>query len=334
MYPVDEPNCKTCPNEECGQARYCNEAEIQAAIKDVDRDNDMPLPELIPTRQMAYSSLDSALTEIYVDEDCSEILIEGPSLTEVQKRVVSHYRDVFSGSVYKQLLVSGKIKAKTICVIVFVDGYRLKNMQKAHQVMINCLILNVHPEHRTKEENMIQIGVVLGKPYDLNSYLGPLIEEVNDMYSRGIVIQKDDLEKYRGNVAIVGITGDIPGISKLMVFGGHTSTFGCSVCLAEDYSPVPVSSHGKYFPDLDPIRRAESLINGDPNYSMHGLPDDYANLPTFTGSFFFFGDELHMLGHGIGHLIYKLIHPSTFDFYRALNSSSYTFDFIDGFSRK
>lgn len=67
---------------------------------------------------------------------------------------------------------------------------------------------------------------------------------------------------------------------------------------------------------------------------MHGLPDDYANLPTFTDSFFFFGDELHMLGHGIGHLIYKLIHPSTFDFYRALNSSSYTFDFIDGFSRK
>ena len=67
---------------------------------------------------------------------------------------------------------------------------------------------------------------------------------------------------------------------------------------------------------------------------MHGLPDDYANLPTFTDSFFFFGDELHMLGHGIGHLIYKLIHPSTFDFYRDLNSSSYTFDFIDGFSRK
>ena len=67
---------------------------------------------------------------------------------------------------------------------------------------------------------------------------------------------------------------------------------------------------------------------------MHGLPDDYANLLTFTDSFFFFGDELHMLCHGIGHLIYKLIHPSTFDFYRALNSSSYTFDFINGFSEK
>ena len=111
---------------------------------------------------------------------------------------------------------------------------------------------------------MIQIGVVPGKPYDLNSYLGPLIKEVNDMYSKGIVIQKDGLEKYRGNVAIVGITGDIPGISELMVFAGHTSTFGCRVCLSEGYSPVPVSSHGKYFPDVGPVRSAESLINGDP----------------------------------------------------------------------
>ena len=111
---------------------------------------------------------------------------------------------------------------------------------------------------------MIQIGVVPGKPYDLNSYLGPLIKEVNDMYSRGVVIQKDGIEKYCGNVAIVGITGDIPDISELMVFAGHTSTFGCRVCLSEGYSPVPVSSHGKYFPDLGPIRTAESLINGDP----------------------------------------------------------------------
>ena len=148
MYPVDEPNYKTCPNEECGETRYCNEAEVQAAIEDVDREDDMPLPELIPTRQMAYISLGSALTEIYVDEDRSEMLIEGPSLTEAQQSLVTHYRDVFSGSVYKQLLISGKIRTNTICVIVFVDGYQLKNMQKAHQVMINCLILNVHPEHR------------------------------------------------------------------------------------------------------------------------------------------------------------------------------------------
>ncbi|KAI8326600.1 hypothetical protein EDC96DRAFT_581579 [Choanephora cucurbitarum] len=122
MYPVNEPGMKTCPNEECGQARYCNEAEVQAAMEELDREDGMPLPDLIPTRQIAYTSLGSALTEIYVDEDRSEMLIEGASLSEVQQRLVTHYRDVFSGSVYKQLLVSEKIMANTICVVVFVDA--------------------------------------------------------------------------------------------------------------------------------------------------------------------------------------------------------------------
>ena len=97
---------------------------------------------------MAYTSLGKALTEIYVDEDRSEMLTDGPSRTEIQERVVTNYRDVFSGSVYKQLLVSGEIWTNTIRVIVFVDGYQLTNIQKAHQVVINCLILNVHREHR------------------------------------------------------------------------------------------------------------------------------------------------------------------------------------------
>ena len=130
----------------------------------------------------------------------------------------------------------------------------------------------------TKEENTVQIGVVLGKTYDLNSYQGPLIKEVNDTSSRGVVIQKDGIEKYRGNVAIVGITSDIPGISELMVFAGHTRTFSCRVCLSEGYSPVPVSSHGKYFPDLGPIRIAESLINGNPVNILYRSANKYVIL--------------------------------------------------------
>ncbi|KAI8322695.1 hypothetical protein EDC96DRAFT_538892 [Choanephora cucurbitarum] len=50
MYPTDESNMKTCPNEECGEKRYCNEAEVQAAMDDIDRDDNMPLPELTSTR--------------------------------------------------------------------------------------------------------------------------------------------------------------------------------------------------------------------------------------------------------------------------------------------
>ncbi|KAI8321173.1 hypothetical protein EDC96DRAFT_597716, partial [Choanephora cucurbitarum] len=87
MYPVNEPGMKTCPNEECGQARYC-----------------------------------SALTEIYVDEDRSEMLIgRSRVLSDVQQRLVTHYRDVFSGSGIQAASCERKIMANTICVVVFVE---------------------------------------------------------------------------------------------------------------------------------------------------------------------------------------------------------------------
>ena len=59
------------------------------------------------------------------------------------------------------------------------------------------------------------------------------------------------------------MTGDFPGISELMVFAGHTSTFDCRVCLSKGYSAIPISSHGKYFPNNGVMRTSESLINGD-----------------------------------------------------------------------
>ena len=59
---------------------------------------------------------------------------------------------------------------------------------------------------------------------------------------------------------------------------------------------------------------------------MPGVPDMFASLPTFSGAFFFFGDELHMLGHGMGHLIYKLNDPETNDFYKAVGGSIYSFN--------
>ena len=59
---------------------------------------------------------------------------------------------------------------------------------------------------------------------------------------------------------------------------------------------------------------------------MPGVPELFTSLPAFSDAFFFFGDELHMLGHGMGHLIHKLIDPETNDFYKAVGSSTYSFE--------
>lgn len=111
---------------------------------------------------------------------------------------------------------------------------------------------------------MIQIAVCPGKPHDIVSFLEPLISEVNEMYQKGFIIKKQGIEKFRGRVAILGATGDIPGISELMVFAGHTSTYGYRVCKTQGYPNFSISNHGKSFPDNGPVKTRDELIEGDP----------------------------------------------------------------------
>ncbi|OBZ80212.1 hypothetical protein A0J61_11739, partial [Choanephora cucurbitarum] len=186
-------------------------------------------------------------------------------------------------------------------------------MQKAHQVLINCLVLNIYPEHRTKDENMIQMTVCPGKPKTLISFLKPVVEEVQAMYDNKLVIKKEGVELFRCRVAILSVTGDIPSISELMMAAGHTTTFGCRICKVKCHKPHGVSNKGKSYPKMGPLRTLEELKNGDLAHGMPGVPKLFTELKTFIISYFFFGDKLHMLGHGMGHMVYKLLDPKTSD---------------------
>ncbi|OBZ80113.1 hypothetical protein A0J61_11839, partial [Choanephora cucurbitarum] len=62
LYPVGDSTELTCPNENC------------AAVNVENRDPTMPLPALVAQQQMAYTSISQALTQLYVDDDRSEML--------------------------------------------------------------------------------------------------------------------------------------------------------------------------------------------------------------------------------------------------------------------
>ncbi|OBZ80395.1 hypothetical protein A0J61_11556, partial [Choanephora cucurbitarum] len=51
------------------------------------------------------------------------------------------------------------------------------------------------------------------------------------------------------------------------------------------------------------------------------------SLPTFMGIFSFFGDELHMIGHGLGHLVYNLLDPKANGHLKVKSSLECSFDF-------
>ena len=111
---------------------------------------------------------------------------------------------------------------------------------------------------------MIQIAITPGKPKDLVSFLQPVIAEVNTLYEKGLVIKKQDQVRFSGNVATLGITGDIPGIAEIMNFAGHTHTYGCRICMIKADQPAAECVHGKYFSTKSSQRSIDSLTTGDP----------------------------------------------------------------------
>ncbi|OBZ80674.1 hypothetical protein A0J61_11277, partial [Choanephora cucurbitarum] len=70
LYPVGDSSEVTCPNGNCDVARYRD----ATAINIENRDPTMPPPALVAKKQMAYTSISQALTQLYVDDERSEML--------------------------------------------------------------------------------------------------------------------------------------------------------------------------------------------------------------------------------------------------------------------
>ena len=124
IYPLNDVDTKKCPINTCQADRYCNEAQVEAARDDVDRNEAMPLPELLPTRQLAYTSIGKALTELYVNENNEDMLGYCNVFFEQHRSDIDMCRDIFSDACYKHLLANGDVDVNTICLVVFVDGYQ------------------------------------------------------------------------------------------------------------------------------------------------------------------------------------------------------------------
>ena len=70
----------------------------------IDRDESLPLPELRPTRQMAYTSVGRALTELYVDEQREAMLGYSAEFFAQHQQLVQEYKDVFSKESFQKLV--------------------------------------------------------------------------------------------------------------------------------------------------------------------------------------------------------------------------------------
>lgn len=112
---------------------------------------------------------------------------------------------------------------------------------------------------------MIQLAILPGpkKPVDLDSFLSPLINEVKDLSTRGMIVKIGGVEVCRARVHLIVATGDIVGVSDLIHHTGHNGKYPCRFCVGRSEQPDN-HPHGQYLLDSSaPLRRKVDFVNGD-----------------------------------------------------------------------
>lgn len=101
---------------------------------------------------------------------------------------------------------------------------------------------------RFKEENTFVVTVLPGpkKPYDLFSFLFPLIKDLMVLESKGLVVETSSGEQFKYQVVMSTVIGDLPAIAEIAGHHSHSSYTGCRIChITGTYK------RGMYFPHID-----------------------------------------------------------------------------------
>lgn len=85
---------------------------------------------------------------------------------------------------------------------------------------------------RYNAENFLPLGICPGpdQPKDMDSFLYPLIDELKQLHSGVTAYDGHAKERFTLKAHLVLITGDSPGISKLLHLSGHVAKHPCRAC--------------------------------------------------------------------------------------------------------
>ena len=86
---------------------------------------------------------------------------------------------------------------------------------------------------RYKINNLLPLGISPGpkSPKDLDSFLKPFLEELKLLSDRVVAYDAHgDMGAFLVKAQLVLVTGDTPGISKLLHLSGHGATYPCHAC--------------------------------------------------------------------------------------------------------
>lgn len=150
-----------------------------------------------------------------------------------QRNVPTNFlADIFDGQVWKDFMyIDGEpflAVPNNYSFMLNIDWFQPYKHSLYSVGVMYMVIMNLPRELRFKEENVLLVGVIPGPnepKLNINSYLQPLVTELNILWEDGIEV---DSTIYKAALLCVGC--DVPAARKVCGFTSHASCHGCSKC--------------------------------------------------------------------------------------------------------
>ena len=146
--------------------------------------------------------------------------------------------DIFDGKIWKDWQYVNEqpylASPRNFAFMLNVDWFQPFKHSVYSVGALYMVLMNLPRAERFKPENVILVGVIPG-PHEpklnINSYLQPLVAELNKLWTDGISVKAHgsmELEVFHDALLCVGC--DVPAARKVCGFMGHASNRGCSKC--------------------------------------------------------------------------------------------------------
>ena len=230
--PVRQPKSKVCPFQPYGDHPHRRRrATCQTVL--------MKSVELVGGRRILYpfllycylgveATLQQVLQRPNIDKWCEE-------WRHIQRKE-DNYCDVYDGKIWQDFCnYDGSpflSEPNNLALMLNMDFFQPYKHLKGYSVGgIYCIIMNLPREIRYKQENVLLIGLIPGPKepdHDINSFLNPMVEELNQFWSGKSLSCNDGAVVFR--CALLCVACDIPAGRKVCGFLSHNAHFACSRC--------------------------------------------------------------------------------------------------------
>ena len=274
---------------------------------------------LIPRKVYPYRSIKSSITQLIYRKQFVE---QCEQWRKRQSILPSGYLcDVYDGTVWKQFEDNDFLKVPySYLLSLNVDWFQPFTHTTYSTGAIYLTVQNLPRSERYKQENVILVGVMPG-PHEssltINSYVSPLVEELNQFW-RGVIIPLHrDSATIDINVllALSCVACDIPASRKVCGFVGHNARLGCNKCLKEfkdmDFSGFDrdnwqLRSNHSHREQCIKLLKETSKTKLQKAESLYGVRNSVLlALPYFDPITFTVIDPMHNLFLGTGKHVFK-----------------------------